>query len=147
MSQADVGSGLYRVRISDEFITPWIPVEALSSGDLKIQGEPVIGQRVKVTSESGDMTDAVIALSSFTDTNVRPKQANGELVITKAGHRLELTGEGFAFTGPVKITGPVDIKGNFRTADGVFEHNGTNVGHDHKHTDTQPGNGTTGEPE
>ncbi|WP_375261853.1 hypothetical protein [Palleronia sp.] len=147
ISAADPATGRYRVDFGGGFTGPWMQAEALSSGDLKIQGEPVVGQRVKVTSESGDLTDGVIALSSFTDASGRPKAANGELVITLAGHRLELTGAGFAFTGPVSITGPVTIEGDFAASDGAFTHNGTNVGDDHKHEDTQPGIGTTVQPE
>ncbi|WAJ26857.1 phage baseplate assembly protein V [Antarcticirhabdus aurantiaca] len=86
--------GLYRVRFRDPegdapaFDGPWMRVEALSSGTVKIQGEPVIGQSVTVRSESGDLTDGVIVLSSFSDANRRPHDKNGELKIT--------VGEGFA---------------------------------------------------
>ena len=141
VTAADPEAGRYRVEFAEGFISPWMPVEALSSGELKIQGEPVLGQRVKVTSESGDLTDGVIALSSFTADKGRPKAANGELIITKGDHRLELTADGFALTGPIHLSGPVTIEGD------TLLHNGTNVGADHRHKDTQPGAGKTGAPE
>lgn len=85
---AKPADGLYKVRLreaeGDEpaYDTGWIGVEALSTGTVKIQGEPAIGQPVRVKSESGDMTDAVISLSSFSDANQRPHDKNGELKIT-----------------------------------------------------------------
>lgn len=88
ITDADPAKGLYRVRLreaeGDEpaYDTAWIRVEALSTGAVKIQGEPVIGQPVRVKSESGDMTDAIISLSSFSDANQRPHDKNGELKIS-----------------------------------------------------------------
>lgn len=141
--EEDPANGLYRVEFTDgeePFVGPWMQVEALSSGAMKIQGEPVQGQRVKVTSENGDLTDGVIALSSFSDANSRPKGANGELIITLGENRLELTGGGLSFTGPVQIDGPVTINGSSLT------HNGKNVGSDHTHKDVTPGPSPTGPP-
>lgn len=80
--------GLYKVRFRDAegdqkpYDSGWLKVEALSTGQVKIQGEPVIGQPVVVRSESGDLTDAVISLSSFNDENARPHSKNGELKIS-----------------------------------------------------------------
>ena len=87
----DEAKGLYRVRLRDEsddgpaFDSPWLPVEALASGALKIQGEPVMGQTVTITSPSGELTDGVIALSSFNDSDPRPHNKGGELRLTVGG--------------------------------------------------------------
>lgn len=91
VSAVNYGAGLYRVDLGGGFMSPWLPVEALSSGDLRIQGEPVVGQTVTVRSESGDLTDAVIALSSFSGANVRPHDKGGELVIDVGGTRITAT--------------------------------------------------------
>jgi len=88
---ADEATGLYRVRLREEdgdgpaFDSPWLPVEALASGALKIQGEPVIGQTVTITSPSGELTDGVISLSSFNDDDPRPHDKGGELKLTVGG--------------------------------------------------------------
>lgn len=80
--------GLYKVRFrepegnSPAYDSGWLKVEALSTGQVKIQGEPVVGQPVIVKSENGDLTDAVISLSSFNDENARPHDKNGELKIS-----------------------------------------------------------------
>lgn len=85
---ADETKGLYRVQLrgggddGPAFLSPWLPVEALASGALKIQGEPVIGQTVTITSPSGEITDGVIALSSFNDEDPRPHNKGGELKLT-----------------------------------------------------------------
>ena len=88
---ANEADGRYRVDLGDGFLTDWLPVEALSSGALRIQGEPVVGQTVTVRSESGDMADAVIALSRFSDAHARPHNKGGELVIDVGGTRITAT--------------------------------------------------------
>lgn len=86
-------NGRYRVNLGVGFDTPWLPVEALSSGALRIQGEPVVGQTVTVRSESGDLTDAVISLSSFDETHPRPHDKAGEMVIDVGGTRITVTAD------------------------------------------------------
>ena len=87
----DEARGLYRVRLRDSsddgpaFDSPWLPVEALASGALKIQGEPVMDQTVTINSPSGEITDGVIALSSFSDSDPRPHNKGGELKLTVGG--------------------------------------------------------------
>lgn len=91
VSAVNYADGLYRVDLGEGFLSPWLPVEALSSGALRIQGEPVVGQTVTVRSESGDLTDAVIALSSFNGAHARPHNKGGELVIDVGGTRITAT--------------------------------------------------------
>lgn len=86
--EANPEAGLYKVRLrpadgdTPAYDTGWLRVQAISTGTVKIQGEPVIGQPVRVVTESGDMTDAEIALSSFNEDNARPHDLNGELKIS-----------------------------------------------------------------
>jgi len=97
--EADEGKGLYRVRLREAdgdtpaFDSPWLPVEALASGALKIQGEPVLGQTVTITSPSGEITDGVIALSSFNDDDPRPHNKGGELKLTVGGTMILAKGD------------------------------------------------------
>lgn len=86
-------NGLYRVRFREAgagvaaFDSPWLPVRAISSGGLKIQAEPTVGQWVEVVSESGDMRDGVIEMSAYHDEARRPHTKNGELAVSVGGYR------------------------------------------------------------
>jgi phage baseplate assembly protein gpV len=99
----DEAKGLYRVRLRDEgddgpaFDSPWLPVEALASGALKIQGEPVMDQTVTVRSESGELTDGVIALSSFNGDDPRPHNKGGELKLTVGGTMILAKADSLTF--------------------------------------------------
>ena len=58
--EADPARGLYRVDLGDGFLTGWIRARSPSTGALKMQAEPTVGQMVMVRSESGDLTDAAV---------------------------------------------------------------------------------------
>ncbi|WP_169576935.1 phage baseplate assembly protein V [Sediminimonas qiaohouensis] len=147
----DEASGLYRVRLREEsadgpaFDSPWLPVEALASGALKIQGEPVMGQTVTINSPSGELTDGVIALSSFNDSDPRPHNKGGELKVSvgdtsilATGGNLTLSSNGSGIV--------IDGSGVAISGAGVT-HNGTDIGDTHTHTDTAgTGAGTTSPP-
>ena len=139
VAASDPVRGLYRVQMTEGFLTPWIPVQALSSGGISIQAEPIIGQSVTVESESGDLTDATISMSSFSDSAPRPSSKAGEFVVAKGGVRLVLTDDG------VTITGPVTINGNIAT-NGTLTNNGKDVGSTHTHSGVDTGPGSTGTP-
>ena len=91
IADVDEEKGLYRVKLRDggedgnDFLSPWLPVEALASGALKIQGEPVMDRTVTINSPSGEITDGVIALSSFNDDDPRPHNKGGEFKMTVGG--------------------------------------------------------------
>ena len=126
--EVNPNEGLYRVQLREAegnmaaYLTPWIPVEALSTGHVKIQGEPVIGQPVLVRSESGDMSDAVIALSSFSDANPRPHDKNGELKIdvSNGAYWSLLRGDGSEETKAVARTHSTDGDVVFETGGVVY---------------------------
>lgn len=137
VAEVNEAEGLYRVRFAEgdrPFVGPWMRVQALSTGGVKIQAEPVVGQAVTVTSESGDLADGVIALSSFSSDEPRPGSAGGELVIAAGSVLFKVTSAG------VEITGPLTINGASVT------HNGTNIGDDHVHSGVDPGPASTGGP-
>lgn len=129
VSDADPAKGLYRVELADGFKTGWIPVRSASSGALKIQAEPTVGQMVMVRSESGDLTDAAIEGSGFAGD--RPHDKNGELfaslgaasflmtedsiVLVVGGSSLTITAGGIAISGP------------------AVTHDGKNIGKTHTH--------------
>ncbi len=144
--EADAATGRFRVDVGREgspFLTGWLPAEALSAGTLAIQAEPVVGQRVRVTSENGDLTDGVIALSSFGDGAGRPGGPGGQLRIVVGGTTITATAAGLTLSsGGASVTiGPsgVAVEGPALT------HGGTNVGRTHTHTHADPA-GTTSAP-
>lgn len=148
--------GLYKVRLREEeglepYETGWLKAEALAAGGVKIQADPVVGQIVTMTSESGDLTDAVISLSSFNDENTRPHGKNGELMITVSDGAFSLLVEAngdttlkagkLSFTAAaIEMTGPVQINGD------ALRHNAKNVGDTHKHGAVMPGPSDTDVP-
>lgn len=96
--EADPGRGRYRVALregDEEFISPWLRTEALSAGALRIQAEPTIGQTVQVRSESGDLTDGIIALSGYheDDELIRPHDKNGEFYLTVGASTIHVNAE------------------------------------------------------
>ncbi len=144
--EVDEANGLFRVDVGREgspFLTPWIPAEAASSGELSIQADPVVGQFVRVISENGDLTDAVVGLSSYSGDAARPGESGGvfrikvgdasiiasgsEILLSVGGASLRLTSSGAAFVGS------------------GLTHGGTNVGRTHTHPHGDPA-GNTGSP-
>jgi phage baseplate assembly protein gpV len=64
---------------------------------------------------------------------------DGVIAIASAGN-LTITAPNLTFVGDVTVTGKLDVNGP------SLQHNGVNVGDDHKHKDTQPGGGQSGTP-
>jgi len=87
----DNAKGLARVMISKpdgkEYLSPWLPWKEVASGGIKSHIPPTEGEQVDVVSESGDMTDAVIDMSTPSNANPRPHDGP-EAVITKGNSRL-----------------------------------------------------------
>lgn len=67
--------GKYRVKIGgsedEPYTTGWIKARTVAAGGVKVDAIYTVGEQVDVTSESGDMTDAVIDFSTYSDTNPR----------------------------------------------------------------------------
>lgn len=135
--EANEAEGLYRVEFNENgrtFRGPWMRVQAISAGGIDIQAEPKVGQAVTVTSESGDMTDGQISLSSFSDGAPRPHDKAGELKIKKGDVSILVSGGGVEIVGDLTITG------------GAVTHNGVNIGDTHTHSGVETGPGDTGQP-
>lgn len=129
VSDADPAQGLYRVELADGFKTGWIPARSPSSGALKMQAEPTVGQMVMVRSESGDLTDAAIEGSGFAGD--RPHDKNGEWMVTLGAASLLMTDDSIVLT--------VGGSSATITADGIafsgpsVTHDGKNIGKTHTH--------------
>ncbi|UYZ11198.1 phage baseplate assembly protein V (plasmid) [Agrobacterium salinitolerans] len=65
----------YRVELSQQdgkpYLTPWIKARTLAAGGVKIDVLYSVGEQVDVVSESGELSDAQIDFSTYSDDNAR----------------------------------------------------------------------------
>lgn len=65
----------YRVKLSEQngkpYLTDWIKARTLAAGGVKVDVRYSVGEQVDVVSENGDMTDAQIDFSTYSDDNPR----------------------------------------------------------------------------
>lgn len=143
IEEVDLKKGLARVKFSDKpkpYIGPWVPWQEVAHGGIKTHFAPTKGEQVDVVSESGDLTDAIITMSTPSDQNKRPHDGP-EAVITHGKVRITISDEEVTIKGDVKIEGKVDIEGEH------VKHNGRRIDDQHKHEDVEPGTGVSGVPE
>lgn len=149
IEEVDAGNGVARVRLQDgpegPFLTGWIPWAEPSAGANKTHNPPTVGAQVQLTSESGDLHDAVIQGSLNSDANGRPSSSGDVTTIAKIGD-IEVTAAGGAFT--VKAGGvTVTFSGDGLAVDGgQVTHNGTDIGDTHTHSGVMAGPADTGTP-
>ena len=142
--KVDHDKGLYRVQLSEQggtpYLTGWMRPKQLGAGLVKIDILLSEGEQVDVVSESGDLTDAQIDLSSYSEQNARDnsdipfKVTIGQTVWSLTEDTATLDAR------KVKIRGDVDFEG------GYLHHEDKDVGHDHKHKDVLKGGDLTGPP-
>ncbi|MFK0384986.1 hypothetical protein [Agrobacterium sp. NPDC090273] len=93
----------YRVELSRQgeapYLTPWIKPRTLAGGGVKVDVLYSIGEQVDVVSESGELADAQIDFSTYSDDNAR-ENSDTPLHIKIGDAVIEATGE------VVKITAP-----------------------------------------
>lgn len=102
---AEVGTGenagKYRAQLSDQngkpFLTGWLKTRQLGAGGVKIDVMLTQGEQVDIISESGDLTDAQIDFSTYSESN---KRENGDTPLhIKIGETiLAVSGEGVTIT-------------------------------------------------
>jgi len=134
---AEVGSGAnagkYRVQLSEQggkpYLSPWIKSRTVAAGQVKIDAVRTIGEQVDVVSESGDLTDAVIDMSTYSDENARENGDNVPL-------HIKVDGNGVIICGALTITADVTINGTLSVNGDSLTHNGTNVGDSHIHPES-----------
>jgi phage baseplate assembly protein gpV len=75
ISEVSDDGSKYRVKLSEQgdkpFLTPWIKARTLAAGGVKVDVRYSVGEQVDVVSENGDMTDAQIDFSTYSDDNPR----------------------------------------------------------------------------
>ena len=96
-------AGKYRVKLSEQggkpFLTGWIKGRVLGAGAVKIDVIRRVGEQVDVVSENGDLTDAEIDLSTYSDENARENGDNVPLHIKIGDTVLALSGDAITANG------------------------------------------------
>lgn len=143
VAEVDYANGLARVELSTQdgksYLSPWMPWKEIASGGIKSHIPPTKGEQVDVVSESGDLTDGVIDMSTPSNANPRPHDGP-EAVITKGDSRITIG------DGAVEIIADLTIRGALEIVGPAVTHNGKNIGDDHEHTGVEPGGALTGPP-
>lgn len=87
IAEVDAAKGVARVKYGQDpksgqpLLSPWIPWKELAMGKIKTHFPPEVGEQVKIVSESGDITDAVIDNRLPSNTFKRPHNKAGEAMI------------------------------------------------------------------
>ncbi len=117
---AEVGSGenagKYRVQLSEQggkpFLSPWMKARTVGAGGVKIDVVRTVGEQVDVISESGDLTDASIDLSTYSDVNARANGENvplhikiGDAVLAMSGDEVRILAGKIILDGEVHLGG------------------------------------------
>lgn len=98
ITDVDYEKGLARVQLDTDaksgkpFKSPWVPWKEIAMGNVKTHFPVSIGEEVKLVSQSGDLTDAIIDFSIPSNSNKRPHDKGGEAVIQIGNTRLLITG-------------------------------------------------------
>lgn len=108
IDQVDAVKGLYRVKLSEQdgtpYLTGWLKTRQMGAGGVKIDVMLSQGEQVDVVSENGDLTDAQIDLSTYSDANPRANADTpfhikiGDTVLAISGNSIGLTGEAITLT-------------------------------------------------
>lgn len=109
---AEVGTGenagKYRVKLGEQggkpYLSPWIRPRTLAAGGVKIDVVLSEGEQVDVHSESGDLADATIDLSTYSEENARENAdvpfhiKIGDTVIGASGDTITMNGATMTLT-------------------------------------------------
>lgn len=149
--EVDNKKGLARVEISNPdgkpFLSPWVPWKEVASGGIKSHIPPTVGEQVDIVSESGDLTDGVIDMSTPSNANKRPHDGP-EAVITKGNSRLQIGDEEISVAATtINLTATTTvINGDLEVRGGKLTHNDVNIGDDHVHGGVERGGSDTTAP-
>lgn len=103
----------YRVKLSEQngkpYLTDWIRPRTLAAGGVKIDVRYTKGEQVDVVSENGDMTDAKIDFSTYSDDNPR-ENTDAALHIKIGDTVIEASGGQAKVSSPVVIVSSGDVR-------------------------------------
>lgn len=151
IAEVDHKKGLARVKLSEPdgkpYLSGWLPWKEVASGGIKSHIPPTVGEQVDVLSESGDLTDGVIDMSTPSNQNPRPHDGS-EAVITKGASKL-LIGDNVISVQSVEVrldAENINVNGNLHVSGDELTHNGVNISSDHVHGGVAPGGSDTDGP-
>ena len=148
VEEVDPAKQIVRVKFGEDkdgkpFLSPWVPYAQIA-GALKVHTPPTKGQQMSTLSPSGDWMQAVALPMHWSDANPSPSKNGDENVATYGNVRITVKDDLVqVIVGGTKVSissAGVKIEG------GRVEHDGKNIGKDHKHEDVTPGGGLTGVP-
>lgn len=143
VSAVDPRTGRVRVRIGD-LETNWLRVgQGRAGGNMQTWSMPAEGEQVMVGSVSGDLSQAVVLCSMFSESNpqagesgpvARVKFPDGTVVeYDHSAHAMRIkgptlikleAGSQIALSGDVRITGNLQVMGTIRAEGQVFSASG-----------------------
>jgi phage baseplate assembly protein gpV len=150
VAEVDIAKGVARVEFSRQdgrpYLGPWMPWKEIAAGGIKTHIPPTVGEQVDVHSESGDLADGVIDMSTPSNQNPRPHDGP-EAVITKGNSRIVIgDGEVSISSTKLKIAADVEITGRLDVTGAGVTHNDHDIGDSHVHTKVVPGGALSGPP-
>lgn len=144
---AEVGTGdnagKYRVKLGEQggkpYLSGWMKPRTLGAGGVKIDVLLSEGEQVDVNSETGDLADGTIDLSTYSEANARENVDTplhikiGDTVIAAGGGAVTITATSIKIIGAVEFTGTVTS-------------NGKDISSTHKHGGVVTGGAITATP-
>lgn len=164
VSQVRSVAGDWQVRLDlgantegEAVLSPWLPVQPVSAGALKIKVRPSIGERFGMLSPSGTVGEGSWCVRGPFDQDhgapagtedvvlergqSRITIADGRIVITTGGATVELAG------GTVRVNGEdIAAAGRIALTGEALTHNAKSISADHVHTNVMAGFAMTGPP-
>lgn len=123
--------------------SPWVRYKQ-TAGAMKVHNPPSIGQTMAIRSEAGDLEQGLAEPYGWSNDNPANSDAEDEHVLTFGDVTITLSG-GALVCAIGGVTFSFSGEGFVQTG-GKQEHDGKNVGTDHKHGDVTPGSSPTGVP-
>lgn len=131
--------GRYRVKISEQggtpYLSPWVKPKTYAAGWVKMDVVYSVDEQVDLVSESGDLTDAVIEMSTYSEANARENTGNVPLHIKIGSTVIQAGGDGVAIK-----SGAITLES------ATLTHNGKNIGDTHVHGGIVVGGSDTSTP-
>lgn len=128
IAEVDTDKGMARVKLADgadgkPVLSPWVPWQTPAMGAMKWNIPPSVDEQVTIESDSGDMTDGVIANSLRSNANPQPGAKPGEMHMTNAGFKMFVDQAGNVV---IESSVGITLKGPTITIDGDIVHTGDN---------------------
>lgn len=139
------------VETDEAVLSPWLAVQPVSAGGLKIKVKPSIGERMAMLSPSGTIGTGSWAVRSPFDEEHPAPEGDQDVVLERGKSRLTIEdGRIFITNGKTEI----ELAGELVRVDGkaialtgeTLTHNEKNISFDHIHTKVFPGGGFSGPP-